>query len=119
MTRLAPALLLVTALPATSGEGSFADWVHGEAIRENLTVSRVGTLSTADGQRLPFARVESPPRSAVVVEVEGARWVLGPYEEGTEVMEPARDGLCVRVPSTIGSAHDLFLAFRGGVPLVV
>jgi hypothetical protein len=102
MTLLALRLLLLAA-------GDFEPWIHAEALRENLTVASTGAVAGVDGTPLPVARLETPKGSMLIVEAAGARWALGPFADGTELL---RDQLGVRVPSKVARTHELFFDFR-------
>jgi len=111
-------LALTLGLALGAGEDTFERWIHAQALRENLTVTSTGTLAAGEGQRLPYARVETPKGPMLVVEAAGARWALGPYADGTELL-PGQLGVQRPFdPSIPVTSHPLSFTFRGGAPVI-
>jgi hypothetical protein len=106
-------------LALSTGEGDFERWIHAQAVEENLTVTSTNTFLGADGVRIPYARLVTPGGTAVVVEAAGARWVLGPYTDGTEPL-PDRLGIQYPFHPSIPQVkrHLVLFDFRGGMPVV-
>ena len=106
---------LMLGLALAAGENPFEQWIHAQALRENLTVTTVGTLAGTEGQRLPYARIESPLGPMLVLETAGARWALGPFADRTGLLP---DQIGVKVPSKVVRLHELSFELRSGVPVV-